>query len=336
MRFVDYIKDKSVFLIVNLGLFLLFTLFMILIKIGGAVITIVFTLWFGPLISYIVIEFLRKRKFFNEISEISEKLDKKFLLTEIVKSPEFLEGKIIHDALRESNKDMYEHINSYKYAQKEYRDYIEMWVHEIKTPIASTKLIIENNKNEVTNNINKELKKVDEMVEQVLYYSKSDDANEDYIVREFPLKKAVMNVVKRNSRDFIGKRIAVDMGEINELVFSDIKWVEFIINQIVGNALKYTNSGGRIKIYSEAYKNKIILTIEDSGVGIPDAELSKVFLKGFTGENGRIFGKSTGIGLYLCQKLCDKLGLGLTLKSEKDKGTKVNIIFPIGENTSFK
>lgn len=336
MRFIDYIKDKSIFLIVNLGLFLLLTLFMILIKIGGAVITIVFTLWFAPLISYIVIEFLRKRKFFNEISEISEKLDKKFLLTEIVKSPEFLEGKIIHDALRESNKDMYEHINSYKYAQKEYRDYIEMWVHEIKTPIASTKLIIENNKNEVTNSINKELKKIDEMVEQVLYYSKSDDANEDYIVREFQLKKSVMNVVKRNSRDFIGKRIAVDIGEINGSVFSDIKWVEFIINQIVGNALKYTNSGGKIKIYSESYKNKIILTIEDSGVGIPEAELSKVFLKGFTGENGRIFGKSTGIGLYLCQKLCDKLALGLTLKSEKDKGTKVNIIFPIGENTNFK
>ncbi len=336
MRFIDYIKDKSIFLIVNLGLFLLFTLFMILINIGGAVITVVFTLWFVPLTSYIVIEFLRQRKFYNEISEISNKIDKKFLLTEIVKSPEFLEGKIIHDALRESNKDMYEHINSYKYAQKEYRDYIEMWVHEIKTPIASSKLIIENNKNEVTNSINKELKKIDEMVEQVLYYSKSDDANEDYIVREFPLKKAVMNVVKRNSRDFIGKRIAVDMGEINETVFSDIKWVEFIINQIVGNALKYTNSGGKIKIYSENGKNKTILTIEDSGVGIPNAELSKVFLKGFTGENGRIFGKSTGIGLYLCQKLCDKLGLGITLKSEKDKGTRVNIIFPRGENTNFK
>lgn len=122
----------------------------------------------------------------------------------------------------------------------------------------------------------------------------------------------------------------------NITIFSDIKWVEFIINQIVGNSLKYTNSGGKIKIYSEDSKNKVILTIEDSGVGIPNVELSKVFLKGFTGENGRIFGKSTGIGLYLCQKLCDKLGLGLILNSEKNKGTRVDIIFPRGESIDLQ
>lgn len=204
-----------------------------------------------------------------------------------------------------------------------------MWVYEIKTTIASINLIIENNKNEVTKNISGELKKRDNMIEQVLYYSKSYEANKDYIVKQFSLKEAIMYCFKKISRDFISKKIKLNIGEIEANIFSDIKWIEFIINQILGNSLKYTPSRGEISIKYNKEKNKIILNIEDSGVGIEKSELNKVFIKGFTGENGRIFGKSTGIGLYLCKKLCDKLELGITLISDKEKGTKVSIISPI-------
>lgn len=335
MRFIDYLKDKGVFLIINLGIFLILTIFMSFINFGSAIISFLFAVWFGPLILYILIEFIREKRFFDDLNEITENLDKKFLITEILKEPGFIEGKMLYNSLKEANKDMHEHVNVYKNKQKEYRDYIEMWVHEIKTPIASSKLIIENNKNEVTTNIDKELKKIDEMIEQVLYYSKSDEANKDYIVKEFPLKSVVMNVVKKNSRDFIEKRIALELDEISENVFTDIKWVEFIINQLLVNSLKYTKQGGKIKIGSEKNKKNIVLIIEDNGVGISDKDIRKVFLKGFTGENGRIFGKSTGMGLYLCEKLCKKLGLGIKLTSKQGVGTTVRIVFPQGGNTKF-
>lgn len=335
MRFIDYLKDKCIFLIINLGIFLILTIFMNFLNFGSAIIFFLFTVWFVPLILYIIIEFIREKRFFDDLNEITENLDKKFLITEILKEPEFIEGKIFYNALKEANKDMHENVNVYKNKQKEYRDYIEMWVHEIKTPIASSKLIIENNKNEVTTNIDKEIKKIDEMIEQVLYYSKSDEANKDYIVKEFPLKNVVMNAVKKNSRDFIEKRIALELDDISESVFTDIKWVEFIINQLIVNSLKYTKQGGKIKISSKQNKKNIVLSIEDNGVGISDKDVKKVFLKGFTGENGRIFGKSTGMGLYLCEKLCKKLGLGIKLTSEQGKGTTVRIVFPQGGNTKF-
>lgn len=170
-------------------------------------------------------------------------------------------------------------------------------------------------------------------MEQVLYYSKSDNVAKDYIIRELNLKDVVNKVIKRNYRDFINKNIKVEIDEINDTVYSDSKWIEFILNQIIGNSIKYINSKDRLlKINSTRIENSVVLTIQDNGVGIVNADINRVFEKGFTGTNGRIFGKGTGIGLYLCKKLCNKLGIGLVLESKVDFGTTVKIIFPIDYN----
>ncbi|MDU3350433.1 MAG: ATP-binding protein, partial [Clostridium sp.] len=125
--------------------------------------------------------------------------------------------------------------------------------------------------------------------------------------------------------------------EIEIMIFSDIKWVTFIINQIIGNSIKYSQKGrGKITIYTKSNENSNSLIIEDNGVGINQRDIDKVFEKGFTGENGRIYGKSTGIGLYLCNSLCEKLGLGIKLKSKEKVGTSVEIIFPLGKFTLFQ
>ena len=175
--------------------------------------------------------------------------------------------------------------------------------------------------------------KIENFVEQVLYYSRSDEVGKDYIIKKIELSKVVKYVVKKNQRDFIGKRISLKLGELDEIIYSDAKWIEFILNQIVGNAIKYSKGqGDKIKIESKTLANSVVLTIEDNGVGIIERDLNRVFEKGFTGENGRKFGKSTGIGLYLCKKLCDKMGLGLNIESEENKGTKVTVIFPQIEN----
>ncbi|MEH7435743.1 ATP-binding protein, partial [Bacillus thuringiensis] len=137
-------------------------------------------------------------------------------------------------------------------------------------------------------------------------------------------------------RDFINKRIKLDIKDINETVYSDRKWVEFIINQILGNSIKYSNNKEQmIRIYSIKKTNSVILNIEDNGVGIVTQDINRVFEKGFTGENGRRFSKSTGMGLYLCEKLCSKLGMKISIESEVNKGTRVTLIFPLSGMATF-
>ena len=221
--------------------------------------------------------------------------------------------------------------------QRDYRESIEGWIHEVKTPIASTKLILENNENNFSGIIEDDIKKIEYYVEQVLYYCKSSEANKDYIIDKFDIKEIIRDVIRENRREFISKKISIDIEKVEGTVITDIKWVKFIINQIIINAIKYRKeSNSKIEIYTKLFKDKIILTIKDNGIGICEKDIDKVFDKGFTGENGRKYGKSTGIGLYLSKKLCEKLGLGITITSKENVGTKVKVIFPLSELTNLK
>lgn len=335
MKMLDYLKEKSIFLSVNLMFFIMISIVMYFSNISFVIIFLVFFIWFFPLSTYILIEYMKYRKYFSNINNILESLDKKYLLPEVLQEPNFMVGENINDILKELSRDMHEQVKHYRNIQEEYREYIEMWVHEIKTPIASSKLLIENNTNEVTRKIDTQMDRIENYVEQVLYYSRSDEVGKDYIIKKVGLSKLVKDVIKRNQRDFISKRISLQLGDLDEIIYSDAKWVEFILNQIIGNAIKYSKGkDDKIEIYSKKISSAVILTIKDHGVGIIERDLNRVFEKGFTGENGRKFGKSTGIGLYLCKKLTDKLGLGLQVQSEENVGTEISIIFPKSENIS--
>ena len=326
MKMLDYLKEKSIFLSVNLMFFIMISI---------VIIFLVFFIWFFPLSTYILIEYMKYRKYFSNINNILESLDKKYILPEVLQEPNFMVGENINDILKELSRDMHEQVKHYRNIQEEYREYIEMWVHEIKTPIASSKLLIENNTNEVTRKIDTQMDRIENYVEQVLYYSRSDEVGKDYIIKKVGLSKLVKDVIKRNQRDFISKRISLQLGDLDEIIYSDTKWVEFILNQIIGNAIKYSKGkDDKIEIYLKKISSAVVLTIKDHGVGIIERDLNRVFEKGFTGENGRKFGKSTGIGLYLCKKLTDKLGLGLQVQSEENVGTEISIIFPKSENIS--
>lgn len=329
MKIIKYIKSKALFLAINLLIFIIISAFMYSTDVALVIIFLLFCVWFLPLLSYMIIEYIKFKRYFNALEAVLENLDKKYLLPEVIKEPNFIEGKEINYILKILSRDMHENVKYYKNMQEEYREYIEMWVHEIKTPIASTKLLIENNNNEVTRKINSQIDKIENFVEQVLYYSRSDEVGKDYIIKKIDLSQVVKSVIKRNQRDFISKRISLQLDNLDEVVYSDTKWIEFILNQIVGNAIKYSKGKeDKIKIESKKVENAVILTVEDNGVGIIERDLNRVFEKGFTGENGRKFGKSTGIGLYLCKKLCDKMGLGLHIDSKINEGTKVSIVFP--------
>ncbi|MGE7693792.1 sensor histidine kinase [Lysinibacillus sp. NPDC094177] len=328
----EFIKDKMVIIVSNLVLFIILAGILITASVSSIIIYFTFCVWFFPLISYITLELIKCKSYYNEINGILENLDKKYLLPEVVKETNFIHGEKLNSILKEISRDMHENVKYYRDMQADYREYIETWVHEIKTPIASTKLIIENNQNEVTNKIDSQIDRIEGFVEQVLYYSRSNNVSKDYIIKPINLDNVVRNVIKRNYRDFIYKRIKLDIKAINETVYSDGKWAEFIINQIIGNSIKYSNNKEpMISIYSIKKANSVILTIEDNGVGIISKDINRVFEKGFTGENGRRFSKSTGMGLYLCEKLCSKLGLKISMDSEENKGTRVTLIFPLSD-----
>ena len=336
MSIGEFIKEKMMVIISNMLFFIVLAVIMVIINVNFIIILFVFCIWFLPLISYMALEFIKYKNYYDEINNILENLDKKYLLPEVMKEANFIQGEKLNSILKEISRDMHENVKYYKDMQVEYKEYIETWVHEIKTPIASTKLIIENNRDKVTNKIDFQIDRIEGFVEQVLYYSRSDDVSKDYIIKQINLDNVVRNVVKRNYRDFIHKKIKLDIKNINEIVYSDSKWTEFIINQIIGNSIKYSSSKEpMISIYSIKKANSVMLIIEDNGVGIIDKDINRVFEKGFTGENGRKFSKSTGMGLYLCEKLCSKLGLKITIDSEVNKGTKVTLIFPLSGMVNF-
>ena len=225
----------------------------------------------------------------------------------------------------------------YKFAVEDYKEYIELWIHEIKIPIATSKLIIENNKNDVTKSINEEIDKMENYVEQVLFYARSNTVEKDYCVSKTSLKDIVNSAIIRNKESIVYNNIKINLRDLEKEVYTDGKWCTFIINQILQNSIKYSKDEYKeINIYAKEEKEKVELIIEDNGIGIEEKDIKKVFEKGFTGVNGRLKGKkSTGMGLYLCKKLCDKLDLGISISSKINEWTKVKIVFPTSSFVKF-
>ena len=338
MRFRDYIKEKMVLIIgtilalVSVEILLLAYNISILIRVYCAFI-IVFVMALA-----ILIEYKKKKDYYNELIKNMEDLKEKYLISEIIKTPNFIEGKILKDILQNTGKSMLENVNYYKNIQEDYKEYIELWIHEVKIPIAASKMIIENNKNEVTKSIDEELDKVENYTEQALFYARSNAVEKDYIINKTNLKEIVNGAILKNKTTLLNEKVSIELSNLKEEeVYTDSKWAVFIVNQIIQNAIKYSKKENKkIEISSQEKNDKVILYIKDNGIGIKKGEITRVFERGFTGENGRIIGqKSTGIGLYLCKKLCDRLGLGIELNSEKDKGTEVRIIFPKSSYTNF-
>ncbi len=192
-------------------------------------------------------------------------------------------------------------------------------------------MIVENNKNEVTKSIDEELNKVENYIEQALYYARSNTVEKDYYIKKAILKDIVNESIKRNKNVLIHERIFINVHDLELEVNTDNKWIVFILNQIIQNSIKYKkqNDNSEIEIYAKRGKEKVILFIKDNGIGIKKGEITRVFEKGFTGTNGRLIGKkSTGIGLYLCKNLCNKLGIAIELNSIQDEGTEIRLVFP--------
>lgn len=200
-------------------------------------------------------------------------------------------------------------------------DYYTLWVHQIKTPMATIGLLLQPEEGEVFEEISLALFKVEQYVKMALQYLRVDSRGADFLLQSYPLDQIIKKSVHKQIKLFVRKKIGLDYGPLSVWVLTDEKWLTFVIDQILSNALKYTNKG-QISIYLEEGKT---LVIEDSGIGIKGEDLPRIFEKGFTGYNGRLEQKSTGLGLYLCQQTLKKLSHTITVESQVGQGTKVKL-----------
>lgn len=311
---------------------LIIAMFLFAIQVNEQVILIVELLVGGLTLACLVVEYLRRYTFYKHLDITLDGLDKKYLLTEVIEEPLFMDGKILYDTLRTVDKSMADNVNTYRLSQAEYKDYIELWVHEIKTPLAAAKLIISNNPSDATENLLEEVEKIEGFVDQALYYARSTNPEKDYTIKELNLQSIVSKVIRKHSKVFIYHKIKLQLDDLDVMVYSDVKWLEFILEQIISNALKYTpQDRGILHVYVSKDTNAISLHLQDNGIGIDDSDLSRIFDKGFTGRNGRANEKATGMGLYLCKTLCDKLYLDIQAESQSLLGTTITLTFPISK-----
>ena len=281
-------------------------------------------------------DYIRKNKFYKKLWKTLDSLDQKYLILEMLTKPSFYDGEIFYQALYEINKSMLENVKEYYLSITDFKEYVEMWIHEVKIPIASLILLSHNNQNEVDKRYFEQLRKLDNYIDQILYYVRSENAERDYLIKEISLREIIKNVALKNQADLLENNVKLSVQVSDEKVLSDSKWLEFILNQIINNSIKYKKNSkdASIEIKVKEAKDKTYLMIQDNGIGILESDIKRVFDKSFTGENGRVRAKSTGMGLYIAKKLCDKLGHKITIESEVQKYTKVTIIF--SKNNFYK
>lgn len=227
--------------------------------------------------------------------------------------------------LKEQNSELKSQERIFK---QEMSDYYSMWMHQIKTPIAAMHVLQQTLEEEYPEQkyikeIKLELFKIEQYVEMVLTYLRMGEMSGDLKFEKYSLDAIVRQVIRKYSQMFILRKIHLQYAKTSQCIVTDEKWLQFVLEQVLSNALKYTKDGGMIFIYTEEKENKKCLVIEDSGIGIQAEDLPRVFEKGFTGYNGRADKKSTGIGLYMCKKIMERLNHQIWIESEVDKGTKV-------------
>lgn len=335
MKFLEYFKDNIigiiVYLVTTVQIILILGAFKLSLYIN--IIILIILLINGILI--IILNYLRKYKFYKLLISNLEKLDKKYLILETIPEPITYEEKIMVNCLYDINKSMIENINFHQNNINEFKEFVEIWIHEVKIPISSMVLKCHNHKEKYDKELLTLIRRLDNNIDQILYYVRSENTEKDFMINTVDLKEIIRNVSLKNKDDLLENNMSLEVDLPNLKINTDKKWIEFILNQIINNSIKYKkNNNSLIRIEGIEEKDKIVLSVYDNGIGIPTSDINRVFEKSFTGTNGRNTTKSTGMGLYIIKKLCNKLGHKIYIESEENIYTKVIIEF--GINNMYK
>lgn len=336
MKITNYLKDKFLPIFIYIINILIITMLLIAFKSNESLILVFITFQIILGLTLLLMDYFKKRAFYKMIQSKLINLDKKYLVLEMLERPKTSEEELIYQILYEINKCYIEKLKDYKLSLTNFKEYIELWIHEVKIPISSLVLMTHNSKETLPKKYTTQINRLDNYIDQVLYYVRSNTSEEDFFIKEVSLQKIINSVALKNKDDLLENNIEFIVKTSNEKVLTDEKWLEFILNQIISNSIKYKRNikVPKIEIKVEEATQKVILTITDNGIGIPKNDLPKVFNKSFTGTNGRTTTKSTGLGLYIAKNLLKKLGHKIEIESEVNKYTKVTITF--SKNNYYK
>ncbi|WP_370772991.1 sensor histidine kinase [Clostridium sp.] len=315
----NFIYSAVLFLIINIYLFSLNSIKNLsdLIYLDILIITI-----------FIVFTILDYRKMKDRYSSIMELIEDEKDIDSYCIDDNFLEGKIINYIIDYKDKKLENEIKECENQLKDMEEYISRWVHEIKLPLSAMKIILDRDSDDMISSIENELEKMNFLVNSVMYGSRATASAEDIFIKEENLKDIVRTAVKSNSFFLIKNNISPKLGDLDFKVYSDKKWITYVLGQLINNSIKYSKENGVIEFSAEDKGEFIELKIRDNGIGINEEDLERVFNKGFTGSNGRnsVY-KSTGMGLYFSKKIIDKLNHSIKVESVKDKYTLFRIRF---------
>lgn len=274
----------------------------------------------------------KKRSASRQIIDLVDGLQEAYYIADFLPKPKEFQNEAYYYALKKACKAMNDEISRITEEKQAYQDYVEGFAHEIKIPIGALSLTFDNMKNY---SLKKETDKIFQLVEQMLYYARSENTEKDYFVKQLYLDEVIHKVILKFRYSLMEHKVTIDIRDIEKIVYTDEKWLIFILSQIMQNAIKYFDKQeNKLTIYSQDNETNILLMIEDNGCGIEASDISRVFEKGFTGSN-RNKANATGMGLYLSKRLCDRLGLHLDIASKEKEYTRLIITFPKGTVHNF-
>jgi len=324
MKFLDYLENKVFYILFQIFSIIFLALILFMANFSFYYILFISSILILLLLIFLIIDYVIIKRKSQKIMQLVDSLEEKYYISEVIPKSSNLENKAYIYALREATKKMNDKLGDLEQEKEDYQEYIESFVHEIKTPISALMLTFDEKKDIA---LKLEIDKINMLVEQILFLARSNDTANDYFIKKINLSDLVHKVILKYKYYLLHSKIELNIHDLDETIYTDEKWLLFVIAQVIQNSIKYVDKSKKIiEIYSKKEHNKISLIIKDNGCGIKESDLRRVFQKGFTGSDR--LKKATGMGLYLAKKICDNLGLNIELTSIYKKETTVKIIIP--------
>lgn len=315
---MQYIKQRRRGILAGVLFCMIFTISFVLYQLPVKAVWYPAILCFALGILFIFLDFRRAKQKHELLSGMQEFTD---MITEALPVVDGMEDEDYQMLIWMLKRNHDKVISDNQRTYSEMMDYYTIWAHQIKTPIASMRLTLQNEDTALSRQLINDLFRIEQYVEMVLTFLRLHSKSTDYVIREYDLDGIIRQAVKKFAGEFISRKISLVYEPLHRTVVTDEKWLSFVIEQVLSNALKYTPSGS-ISITMET-ENR--LCIRDTGIGIAAEDLPRIFEHGYTGYNGRVDKKASGIGLYLCKRICARLGHGIEAESRIDEGTCITI-----------
>ena len=332
MSFFLYLKNHLAIVVacclaifLGLGLLALFS-------IDVTYLVYVASILFWTLLIGFMLDYLPRRRFYSHLEQVRENNPDKLQLPKLLLTSDLKEAEALRVSLQSFADYYHEELERAQEQARDYREYLELWIHEVKNPLASASMTLANQPNP---KITRELMRMESYLDQALYYARASSLENDYFIQDVHLGEVIERLLMKHAEELIEHRFKIERSNLDVSVQTDTKWLLFILEQLLNNAIKYRSENPTLHFTTVIYSDATDFTMTDNGIGISAKDLPRVFEKSFTGEHGRSFERSTGIGLYLCRRLAEKMGLSVSIQSVENQSTTVTIRFPHGSLTQM-